>query len=86
MTSLLALFSILGTALAGSGGEDDTAQQALPSEDETAPEEPVAETVTTTESYVPEWVSVIDALATVPVEDTMPANVVEDDDGDAFFM
>ena len=72
MTSLLALLSLMGTAFSGSGestqiSSDDTSNEELA--DDGAP----------SQSMVPEWVSVLDVLATEPLDETMP-DMAEDDD------
>ncbi|MEP1695274.1 MAG: hypothetical protein ABJJ69_01925, partial [Paracoccaceae bacterium] len=73
MTSLLALISLIGTAFAGSGGEEGNNEEPVAeiSEEEVQPAMVAVETVTTTVSSVPEWVSVLEALATEPLDENM---------------
>lgn len=87
MTSLLALISLIGTAFASSSDEDGSNEDPVveTSEAEVEPDMAAVETVTTTVSSVPAWVSVLEALATEPLDETMP-DVVEEDDSDGIFL
>lgn len=80
MTSLLALLSLMSTAFAGSG--DDPTQV---SSDNTVNEDS-ADDVAPAQSIAPEWVSVLDVLATEPLDETMPEMAEADDTEELFLL